>query len=446
MGAPAETTQTITSLQNTSTWAYSIVNGTKVDWYNYHYQGSSVTNGLGQYNNPFMVYSSPIIHTSLLTGLLPGKTYYYRPFSSCETFSFTVPEKSTGSDDSYPFKAGLVVDLGQTAVSNASIQALIAIDPSVVLLSGDLSYADGFYELWDAWGNLLEPLASKIPVVTTGGNHEFGSSEAWLSYMKRYPSPYRASGSTNFCYFGKEVGVIHVIALCSYAGFTEDSLQYEWLSNYLATQIDRDVTPWLVVMMHVPFYCSNSGHWMEGELMRVAIEPLLYEYGVDFVLVGHVHAYERTYNIYNNTVDPCGPIHLTIGDGGNYEGAYVPWLDPVPDWSAFREASFGVGELAFQSPTSASYSWHRHACDSESSTNYHMNFSDSCVTYEDNSAMAMLTSDIFNYTKPDISVCPNRYVSTKSTDITTVDDDYVPSDNSDNTYSESTVIALSVAV
>ena len=72
------------------------------------------------------------------------------------------------SADSYPFLVGVAVDIGQTAVSNASINALISMNPSVVLAPGDFSYADGFYALWDTFGNLFEPLASKIPVITSG--------------------------------------------------------------------------------------------------------------------------------------------------------------------------------------------------------------------------------------------------------------------------------------
>ena len=73
------------------------------------------------------------------------------------------------------------------------------------------------------------------------------------------------SGSTNPCYYGKEVGVVHVIGLCSYAGFFNGTVQYNWLQNYLNTSIDRERTPWVIVITHVPFYCSNTGHWEEGE-------------------------------------------------------------------------------------------------------------------------------------------------------------------------------------
>ena len=49
----------------------------------------------------------------------------------------------------------------------------------------------------------------------------------------------------------------------------------------------------LLVMMHVPWYNSNTHHTGEAELMRLAMEPLLYTYGVDMVVTGHVHSYER---------------------------------------------------------------------------------------------------------------------------------------------------------
>jgi 3',5'-cyclic AMP phosphodiesterase CpdA len=192
-----------------------------------------------------------------------------------------------------------------------------------VLCAGDLSYADGWAELWDSFGRMIQPLASRIPFLTTGGNHEVGLGENWLSYKARYPTPHKGSGSNNFCYWGKEVGVVHVIALCSYAGFQTDSLQYQWLSQYLSSKIDREKTPWVAVMLHTPLYNSNNGHWMEGELMRLSIEPLFYNYGVDFVLAGHVHSYERTLPMYNSTVDPCGTVYLNIGDGGNYEGVFA---------------------------------------------------------------------------------------------------------------------------
>lgn len=39
------------------------------------------------------------------------------------------------------------------------------------------------------------------------------------------------------------------------------------------------------------------------------------QYGVDFVLSGHVHAYERFKPVYNYSLNPCGSIHITSEAG-----------------------------------------------------------------------------------------------------------------------------------
>jgi predicted phosphohydrolase len=57
--------------------------------------------------------------------------------------------------------------------------------------------------------------------------------------------------------------------------------------------VDRRRTPWLLALLHAPWYNTNEAHQDEGESMRAAMERLLYEARVDVVFAGHVHAYER---------------------------------------------------------------------------------------------------------------------------------------------------------
>lgn len=59
--------------------------------------------------------------------------------------------------------------------------------------------------------------------------------------------------------------------------------------------MDRAKTPWLIAVLHAPWYNSNTAHQGEDESidMMAAMEPLLYQYNVDIVFAGHVHAYER---------------------------------------------------------------------------------------------------------------------------------------------------------
>jgi hypothetical protein len=67
--------------------------------------------------------------------------------------------------------------------------------------------------------------------------------------------------------------------------------QYEWIQKDLAN-VDRTQTPWIIASWHSPWYCTNHDHYESGYDMRSEFEDLLYQYKVDLILNGHVHAYE----------------------------------------------------------------------------------------------------------------------------------------------------------
>lgn len=94
----------------------------------------------------------------------------------------------------------------------------------------------------------------------------------------------------------------------------------------------------------------------------------------------------------------------------------MPWrVDPntttgAPEWSAFREASFGVAQLTVHNSTHAYFAWHRHACGSDQPSSDNMNFSETCSTPGDNSEQAMETSDVVWFVRPSADECSNRWV------------------------------------
>ena len=71
--------------------------------------------------------------------------------------------------------------------------------------------------------------------------------------------------------------------LGSYTDFDEDSAQYKLLEADLG-KVDRKTTPWVIVLLHAPWYNTNLGHKGEGESMSKAMEDLLYKARVDVVL------------------------------------------------------------------------------------------------------------------------------------------------------------------
>ena len=155
-------------------------------------------------------------------------------------------------------------------------------------------------------------------------------------------------------YYSYEVAGAHVIVLASFFVYSEGSAQYNWLAADLKA-VNRARTPWLFVILHAPWYTSNSVHTTDGQLMRATLEPMLHAARVNAVFAGHVHAYERSLPVFDNALDASGAVHITIGDGGNREGLYNNWNSPQPAWSAFRDAFYGHGELSLVNDTHARF-------------------------------------------------------------------------------------------
>lgn len=76
--------------------------------------------------------------------------------------------------------------------------------------------------------------------------------------------------------------------------------QTDWLRKDAAA-VDRKKTPWIIVGGHRPWYLAAKSSSMCLDCKTV-FEPLFMEFGVDLVMSGHVHAYERNAPIYDNQV------------------------------------------------------------------------------------------------------------------------------------------------
>jgi len=335
------------------------------------------------------LYSSPIIHHVVLDNLTPGSMYFYsvgsEEYGFSDVFNFTVPEKR------YPFRMGVIADVGQTYNSSDTLERTLYDDPDIVLFVGDLAYADDWYPngtyswingmppletggqfksyqpLWDTFGRLLQPLASHIPVMTISADHEIESqisrdNISFVSYNSRYPLPRDASVIntdpiyadqylqqdlpeksifnanadnvvTNNSYYSIVLGPSKVIFLNNYVPFGTNSKQYKWLAGELEA-VDREKTPWLIVAFHAPWYSTYVRHYRENAEMQKYMEPILYKYKVDVVLNGHVHAYDRSPPVYKFQPDTCGPVYVELGDGGCIEGVAWQYVDtpPLPDY------------------------------------------------------------------------------------------------------------------
>ncbi|KAJ3679148.1 hypothetical protein LUZ60_017159 [Juncus effusus] len=333
----------------------------------------------GDYRNyTFFDYKSGFIHHCLVEGLQYNTKYYYKIGNddSAREFWFQTPP---ALDPDAPYKFGIIGDLGQTYNSLSTLQHYMQSSAQSVLFVGDLSYADRYAHndgiRWDSWARFVEVSCAYQPWIWTAGNHEIeyrpdlGEVDTMKPFLHRYVTPHRASNSSSPLWYSIRRASAHVIVLSSYSPFVKYTPQWKWLEQELK-QVDREKTPWLIILMHAPIYNSNEAHYMEGESMRAVFEPWFVKYKVDLVFAGHVHAYERSYRIsninYNITSgnrypvpDKWAPVYITVGDGGNQEGLASKFYDPQPDYSAFREASYGHSTLEIKNRTHALYQWNR---------------------------------------------------------------------------------------
>ncbi|XVF65208.1 hypothetical protein PTKIN_Ptkin09bG0228800 [Pterospermum kingtungense] len=244
----------------------------------------------------------------------------------------------------------------------------------------------------------MQPVVSRVPLMMIEGNHEKEEQgtgdQTFSAYNARFAVPSKESGSSSKFYYSFNAGGIHFVMLGGYTNYYKSGDQYKWLQKDLA-KVDRKRTPWVVVAMHPTWYSTYTKHYRENECMRQQMEGLLYKYGVDIVLSGHVHAYERSNRVYDYNLDPCGPVHIVVGDGGNREQVDDYHVDDKPencpnppderdifsntcafkfksgpakgkycwdkqaDYSAYRESSFGHGILEAKNETHALWTWYR---------------------------------------------------------------------------------------
>ncbi|KAJ6731862.1 ACID PHOSPHATASE RELATED [Salix purpurea] len=330
-------------------------------------------------NYTFYNYTSGYIHQCLVDGLEYDTKYYYKIDSGdfYREFWFQTPPKI---NPDIPYKFGIIGDLGQTYNSLSTLEHYMQSGAQAVLFVGDLAYADRYMYndvgiRWDTWGRFVERSAAYQPWMWSAGNHEIeympdmGEVIPFKSYLNRYPTPHLASKSSSPLWYAIRRASAHIIVLSSYSPFVKYTPQWEWLRKELK-RVDREKTPWLIVLMHVPIYNSNEAHFMEGESMRAVFEEWFVHYKVDVIFAGHVHAYERSYRISNihynvsggdcyPVADKSAPVYITVGDGGNQEGLAERFRDPQPDYSAFREASYGHSTLEIKNKTHALYHWNR---------------------------------------------------------------------------------------
>jgi calcineurin-like phosphoesterase family protein len=187
-----------------------------------------------------------------------------------------------------------------------TVDNIMHLDPELVIALGDLSYQDTA----DCWFDIVDPIDEKIKIVI--GNHDLDSPklEQYMGYFNLTEQFY------SFNYQN-----VHFIVLSDYLPYEVGSDQYNFVKNDLQYASEDHNVDWIIVSHHNPKYASAQDSIGSFATSWIEIfHPLFEDYGVDIVLQGDQHNYQRTYPLEYNEDEPINPI---ISDEAS------PYSDPV---------------------------------------------------------------------------------------------------------------------
>ncbi len=210
------------------------------------------------------------------------------------------------------------------------------------ILLGDNAYSNGTDAEYSS--NFFNPYGSNIlknhKLYPSPGNHDYAQSASRqadhnLPYYDMFTLPANAEcggvASGNEHYFSYDIGNVHFISLNSYGkedgGTTRmyDTLgaQAVWVKQDLAA----NTKPWVIAYWHHPPYTMGS-HNSDTETELINIRQnfirILERYGVDLILTGHSHDYERSYLLdgyYGNESSFNVGTHAKSSSSGMYDGS-----------------------------------------------------------------------------------------------------------------------------
>jgi hypothetical protein len=280
-------------------------------------------------------------HAVTLTGLVPDTTYFYAVGSISTTLAggdalhFFVTPPAAGAPK--PTRIWVLGDAGtatsnQRAVRDAYYAFTGTRHTDLWLMLGDNAYDDGTdAEYQAAVFDMYAAMLRKSVLWSTFGNHDgHTASSATQSgpYYDVFTFPKAAeiggAPSGTEAYYSFDYANLHVVCLDSY-GSSRSSTGA--MANWLRADLASTAQEWLIVMFHHPPYTKGS-HDSDTESaladMRKTFTPILEAAGVDLVLCGHSHSYERSYLLdgHYGTSSTFSSAHRVDGGTGRDPSPY----------------------------------------------------------------------------------------------------------------------------
>lgn len=167
------------------------------------------------------------------------------------------------------------------------IDALAPENVDFVIHSGDMVESGGKEDQWRLFIRLESPVIAKAPIFGSIGNHD---SSPRLYFERYFLTELVASGNR---YYYQDFGDVRVVNLDSEVELRRGSAQYRFAETALREGAQKNQL--MLISLHYPPY-SSGAHGSNLE-MREVLGELAPRFGVEVVLAGHDHNYERTKRI-----------------------------------------------------------------------------------------------------------------------------------------------------
>ena len=245
-------------------------------------------------------------HTFILNDLPLGEPIFYRITSSNSTVLleevFNAHPTAT-QNLSFVALSDFGTPTGPTAVIAAAVRQH---DPALLITAGDNVYELGEHHEYNP--SLFTPykqIFQRTPFMPIVGNHDTFTLRG-QAYLDNFDLPQNSTvDGFNFSY---DYGMIHFACVNSQF-IAEDPTTYgAAVGAWLAADLAASSKPWKIVVTHHPIESSQAVHAIDTRVSNI-IQPIVEAAGVDLVIQGHNHLYERH--------NPINGVHyITTGGGG----------------------------------------------------------------------------------------------------------------------------------
>lgn len=170
-------------------------------------------------------------------------------------------------------------------------------NPAFVVFNGDIVDTGSSASQWDAWFDNGTNLINNKLILHAQGNHDVASA----SYYQNIFDLPKNNVPTTELYYSVDYG--DAIFICLNSETPADTAQRTWLTNTLAANASKK---WKIVSFHRPFYTVGP-HAGEMDAYWNTWFKAFDDYGVDLILTGHDHLYER-FKPINRNVSTTAPV------------------------------------------------------------------------------------------------------------------------------------------